>query len=146
MIGNGRFVLGRRWRLGCRVRSVLQSAAVSGCVVLAGCSRNPPPELPDPASPEADVAFVIENRRSDDVVIELLRDGQRQRLGLVTAQSKATFTHRWGALVNATRVALSIHPIGTNQRYVTENLVLRPGSEVDLTVNQALRQSVVSVF
>jgi hypothetical protein len=136
----GLTLLGRRWR------SALQGAVVVMVAALASCSRHPPPDLPDPDSPEGDVAFQIENRRSDDVVVELIRDGQRQRLGMVTAQNRSTYTLRWQQVSNASRVALSIHPIGSNSRYITESLLLRPGSEVELTVNQVLRQSVLSVY
>lgn len=140
MIHAGLTLLGRRWR------SALQGAVVVVVAALASCSRQPPPDLPDPDSPEGDVAFQIENRRSDDVVVELIRDGQRQRLGLVTAQNRSTYTLRWRQVANASRVVLSIHPIGSNSRYITESLLLRPGSEVELTVNQVLRQSVLSVY
>src|SRR3954463_13356874 len=101
----GLTLLGRRWR------SALQGAMVVSLAALASCSRNPPPDLPDPESPEGDVAFVVENRRSDDVVVELIRDGQRQRLGMVTAQNRSAFTVRWRQVGNASRLALSVHPI-----------------------------------
>jgi hypothetical protein len=140
MIHAGPTLLGRRWR------SALQGAVVVMVAALASCSRHPPADLPDPESPEGDVAFQIENRRSDDVVVELIRDGQRQRLGMVTAQNRSTYTLRWRQVANASRVVLSIHPIGSNSRYITESLLLRPGSEVELTVNQVLRQSVLSVY
>jgi hypothetical protein len=140
MIHAGLTLLGRRWR------SALQGAVVVVVAALASCSRHPPPDLPDPDSPDGDVAFQIENRRSDDVVVELIRDGQRQRLGMVTAQNRSTYTLRWRQVGNASRVVLSIHPIGSNSRYITESLLLRPGSEVELTVNQVLRQSVLSVY
>ncbi len=136
----------RRWASGRPRRSVLRATAALALTLLAACSKNPPPDLPDPNSPEGDVVFMVENRRSDDVVVELVRDGQRQRLGLVTAQSKTAFTAPWSRVLNASRVALLLHPIGSSARYVTENLILRPGSEVELTVNQSLRQSVVSVY
>jgi hypothetical protein len=140
MIRAGLTLLGRRWR------SALQGAVVVIVAALASCSRHPPPDIPDPDSPDGDVAFLIENRRSDDVVVELLRDGQRQRLGLVTAQNRSTFTMRWRQISNSSRLMLSVHPIGSNSRYVTETLLLRPGSEVELTVNQVLRQSILSIY
>jgi hypothetical protein len=127
-------------------QSRLYRLAVPTLLVLASCSKNPPPDLPDPNSPDADVVFAVENRRSDDVVVELYRDGQKQRLGMVTAQNEQAFTLSWDRLVNTSRVVLAVHPIGTTLRYASENLVLRPGSQVELTVNQVLRQSTVSVY
>jgi hypothetical protein len=136
----GLMLFGRRWRY------ALQGAMVVVLAALASCSRPQPEDLPDPESPEGDVAFVVENRRSDDVVVELIRDGQRQRLGMVTAQNRSAFTVHWRQVSNSSRLVLSVHPIGSNSRYITETLLLRPGSEVELTVNQVLRQSTVSVY
>lgn len=140
MTRTGLRLFGRRWR------SALQGAMVLALASLAGCSKHPPEDLPDPESPEGDVVFVVENRRSDDVVVELVRDGQRQRLGTVTAQNRSTFTARWRQVSNSSRLVLAVHPIGSNSRYITETLLLRPGSEVELTVNQVLRQSTISVY
>lgn len=140
MTRTGLMLFGRRWRC------ALQGAMVVILAALASCSRHPPEDLPDPESPEGDVAFVVENRRSDDVVVELIRDGQRQRLGMVTAQNRSVFAMRWRQVANASRLVLAVHPIGSNSRYITETLLLRPGSEVELTVTQALRQSILSVY
>ncbi|HET7598710.1 MAG TPA: hypothetical protein VFK09_00360 [Gemmatimonadales bacterium] len=129
-----------------RRSAALRIAAVLLAVALAACSKNPPPDEPEPGSPDADIVVIVENRRSDDALVEIVRDGQRQRLGLITAQNTSSFVVPWARLVNASRVVLTVHPIGTNERYVSDNLVMRPGSEVSLTVNQILRQSYVSVY
>jgi hypothetical protein len=128
------------------LRAALRSTAAFLFVAAAACSKNPPPDMPEPGSPEADVAVIVDNRRSDDALVEMVRDGQRQRLGLVTAGKTGTFVVPWARAVNASRLVLTVHPIGTNERYVSDNLVLRPGSEVSLTVNQILRQSYVSIY
>jgi hypothetical protein len=129
-----------------RRSAALRIAAVLLAVALAACSKNPPPDEPEPGSPDADIVVIVENRRSDDALVEIVRDVQRQRLGLITAQNTSSFVVPWARLVNASRVVLTVHPIGTNERYVSDNLVMRPGSEVSLTVNQILRQSYVSVY
>jgi hypothetical protein len=43
-------------------------------------------------------------------------------------------------------LALLVSPIGGARGYVTETLVLRPGSEVGLTVAPLIRQSTVWVY
>jgi hypothetical protein len=114
-------------------------------LALTGCAKNPPPD-PDPSSPEADIVIIVQNRRIDDIVTYLVRDGRRERLGLVTAQADQSFSVRYWRVANAIRLALAVSPIAGNQRYVTEQLILRPGSEVSLTVTPVLRQSFLQVY
>jgi hypothetical protein len=115
-------------------------------LALAGCASNPPSRAPEPWSPEAAITVSTENNRSDDVVVSLVRDGQRERLGLVTAQSRTSFLLPYGRVANSGRLALLVSPIGRARGYVTENLVVRPGSEVGLTVAPVIRQSTVWVY
>jgi len=115
-------------------------------LALAGCAGHSPSPSPEPWSPEAAITVSTENNRSDDVVVSLVRDGQRERLGLVTAQSRTSFLLPYGRVANSGRLALLVSPIGRARGYVTENLVLRPGSEVGLTVAPVIRQSTVWVY
>jgi hypothetical protein len=115
-------------------------------LAVAGCVSNPPSPSPEPWSPDAAVTVSTENHRFDDVVVSLVRDGQRERLGLVTAQSRTSFLLPYGRVANSGRLALLVSPIGRGRGYVTENLVLRPGSEVGLTVAPVIRQSTVWVY
>jgi hypothetical protein len=115
-------------------------------LVLVGCAGNTPNPSPEPWSPDATIIVSAENRRSDDVVVSLVRNGHRERLGLVTAQSKTSFSLPYGRLGNSAPLALLVSPIGGARGYLTENLPLRPGSEVSLTVTPLIRQTWVSVY
>jgi len=75
-----------------------------------------------------------------------VHNGQRERLGLVTAQSKTSFSVSYGRVGNSSPLALLVSPIGSRRGYVTERLLLRPGSEVALTVTPLIRQTSVSVY
>ena len=115
-------------------------------LALAGCAGHPPSPSPEPWSPDATITISADNRRFDDVVVSLVRNGQRERLGLVTAQSKTSFSVSYGRVGNSSPLALLVSPIGSRRGYVTERLLLRPGSEVALTVTPLIRQTSVSVY
>lgn len=115
-------------------------------LALAGCAGNTPNISPEPWSPDATLTVSAENRRSDDVVVSLVQNGHRERLGLVTAQSKASFSLPYGRLGNSAPVALLVRPIGGARAYLTEQLLLRPGSEISLTVTPLIRQTYVWVY
>ena len=115
-------------------------------LALAGCAGTTPNPSPEPWSPDAAIIVSAENRRSDDVVVSLVQNGHRERLGLVTAQSKTSFSLPYGRVGNSAPLALLVSPIGGARGYVTESLLLRPGSEVSLTVTPLIRQTYVSVY
>jgi hypothetical protein len=115
-------------------------------LALLGCAGHSPSPAPEPWSPEAAITISVENRRWDDVVVSLLRDGRSERLGLLVAQSKTSFSLPYIRIENAGPLALLVSPIGGARSYVTERLLLRPGSEVALTVVPLIRQSWVSVY
>lgn len=115
-------------------------------MVLAGCGANRETTNVEPLASTDPVTVQTENRRSDDVVVTLLRDGVRQRLGLVAAQTSETFEVPWSGVVNAGRVRLIATPIASRRSFVSEQLILRPGSEVTVSVTPALGQSAVRVY
>jgi hypothetical protein len=120
--------------------------SVVALIVLAGCGANPAAETVEPAASTDPVTVLTENRRSDDVVVSLVRDGVRQRLGLVAAQTRGTFEVPWTGVANAGRVRVVATPIAGRRSFVSEQLVLRPGSEVTISVTPALGQSAVQVY
>ena len=120
--------------------------AVMALAVLAGCGRNPEAATVDPNPEGGPVTVVAENRRTDDVVVALLRDGVPQRLGLVTAQASGTFEIPWSGVSHAGRIRLVATPLAGRRRFVSDQLVLRPGSEVVVSVTPLLGQSAVRVY
>ena len=73
-------------------------------------------------------------------------NGVRQRLGTVTSQSSSTFEVNWGQIGPAGRFSLIVSPIGGRGAYRSGALILRPGSEVSLTVAPVLRNSTTEVY
>jgi hypothetical protein len=118
---------------------------VLALLLLAGCGANRESDNVQPIA-SGPVTVVAENRRSDDVVVSLVRDGLRQRLGLVTAQTTGDFQIPWSQVSNGGRVRLIATPIAGRRSFVSDQLVLRPGSEVNLSVTPLLGQSMVMVY
>lgn len=122
------------------VRTVLALAALSGC----GANREA--EDVQPIAATGPVTVVAENRRTDDVVVSIVRDGLRQRLGLVAAQATGDFQIPWSQVSNSGRVRVVATPIAGRRSFVSEALVLRPGSEVSVSLTPLLSQSMVRVY
>jgi hypothetical protein len=115
-------------------------------IAFAGCGANRETGNVAPLGPGDPVTVLTENRRSDDVVVSLVRDGIRQRLGLVAAQTSGSFEVPWTGVANAGRVRVVATPIAGRRSFVSEQLLLRPGSEVTISVTPALGQSAVRVY
>lgn len=115
-------------------------------IAFAGCGVNRETGTVGPIAPGDPVTVLTENRRSDDVVVSLVRDGIRQRLGLVAAQTSGSFEVPWTGVANAGRVRVVATPIAGRRSFVSEQLLLRPGSEVTIAVTPALGQSAVRVY
>jgi hypothetical protein len=114
--------------------------------MLAGCGAKHEAATVEPLASTDPVTVVTENRRSDDIVVALVRDGVRQRLGLVAAQTNETFAVPWTGVANAGRVRLVATPIAARRSFVSEQLLLRPGSEVVLSITPALGPSAIRVY
>ncbi|HEX2449548.1 MAG TPA: hypothetical protein VHJ69_00325 [Gemmatimonadales bacterium] len=119
---------------------------VMALLVLAACGANRESADVEPMAATGPVSVVAENRRTDDVVVSLVRDGLRQRLGLVPAQTTGDFQIPWSQVSNGGRVRLIATPIAGRRSFVSESLVLRPGSEVNLSLTPLLGQSFVRVY
>lgn len=114
--------------------------------VLTACGANREPGNVEPTTLAGPVTVQAENRRIDDVVVTLVRDGVPQRLGLVTAQTRGTFQVPWAGVANAGRVRLVARPVAGRRAFVSEQLLLRPGSEVSVSLTPVLGQSAIRVY
>ena len=96
-----------------------------------------------PAATDA-VTVSVQNNNWQDVDVYALRNGQRVRLGSVTAT-------RTGVFVLSQAVALSpdlriqIHPLAATRDFVSQKLVVNPGDVVEVYVVNALAQSTVVI-
>lgn len=100
------------------------------------------------AALESDSVYVtVKNQYRLDVNVYALYGGgsSRQFLGIVTSWNSRDFGVR-GALAVSTRFRIAADPIGSNQNYVTEEILVRMGDVVTVTVLDPLAQSYYTVY
>lgn len=76
----------------------------------------------------------VENRGFTDMVIYATNGGQRVRLGLATGTSTKTFTVPRYLTTGAGPIRFLADPIGGNRTPVSEEITVRPGDLVTLTI------------
>jgi hypothetical protein len=122
-------------------RFVLLSLAT---LSLAGCNR-PPPD-PRVGAPRGEIAIRVANRSVSDLVIDLLEDGLRTRLGTAYGGMTAVFFVPWERVHGSGTLQLLADPVGSSQVVVTDRLSVRPGSMVVWTIEPVLAQSSAAVY
>ena len=96
-----------------------------------------------PASTDA-VTVAVQNSNWQDVDVYALRNGQRIRLGNVTATRTGVFTLD-RSLALSPDLRILIHPLAAPRDFVSQRLVVSPGDVVEVTVMNALNQSSVVI-
>ncbi len=71
--------------------------------------------------------------------------GGRQWLGVVTSWNSRDFSVA-GTLAEARRFRIFVDPIGSNRHYVTDDIIIRKGDVVEVTVLDPLAQSYYTVY
>jgi hypothetical protein len=92
------------------------------------------------------VPLSVDNHNWLDVVIYVVHDGQRTRLGLATASSSATFSLPLYFLGQGREVHLLGDPVGGHGSVTTETIVVQPGQSIVWTLETDLKRSYVGVF
>jgi hypothetical protein len=116
-------------------------AAVAGCRS-KGAKTSPEPEA-DPNSP---VVVEVENHYHGDVVIYLMQGSHRERLGMVTALSTASFSFPWSRLQMSGSNRLLAYPIAGPAAHASEPLNVQPGQSIKWTLESDLDRSSLAVY
>ena len=119
------------------MRSPLRRLSVALIVLLfaggpsGGCRPSAPPEGP---MPDAPTSVRVENRGFADMVIYVVGpSGARQRLGIATGSATTSFPLPRTMIYSGT-VRFVADPIGGQRSPVSEEINVRPGDEVVLTI------------
>src|SRR5262245_41560592 len=96
-----------------------------------------------PAATDA-VTVSVQNNNWQDVDVYALRNGQRVRLGNVTATRTGVFVLPPSVSV-APDLRIQIHPLAANRDFVSQKLIVNPGDVVEVVVVNALPQSTVVI-
>jgi hypothetical protein len=109
------------------------------------CARHGTPGNAAPSDAAAAVLLVVENHHWNDVVIHLLHDGVADRIGLARAVETSTFVIPSRKLGTGGAVRLRAHPVGAPDSFTTELLTIRPGQQIQWTLESDLTRSSVGV-
>lgn len=88
----------------------------------------------------------VENKHWLDVVVYVEHDGQRSRLGTVTAATTASFTLRPAMIGQVGEIQLIADPVGSQTTTATGTIIVKPGTHVDWTLQTDLARSSLSVY
>jgi hypothetical protein len=95
---------------------------------------------------DTEVSLEVENHNWNDVVIYLLRGGQPERLGMVTAHSTGTFVVPYRRISSSGNARLSAYPIGGGSAFNSEALLVQPGQSIKWTLETDLSRSSLVVY
>ena len=96
-----------------------------------------------PAATDAVTVSVL-NNNWQDVDVYAVRNGQRIRLGNVTATRTGVFVLPQGVAL-APDLRIQIHPLAATRDYISPKLIVNPGDVVEIVVLNALSQTSVVV-
>jgi hypothetical protein len=123
------------------MRNWLAMLMVVGMV--AGCVHR---SVSDGYQGAVDSTVHVENHHWGDVNIFLLHDGQRTRLGTVTAASDATFTIPWRIIGSAGQLQLEAHAIALPGTLDSETMSYRAGMQINWTLETNLERATLSTY
>ncbi len=98
------------------------------------------------AAPAGEVALQVTNHNFLDVVVYVLHDGQRTRVGTVTGSSSQIFYFPVRLLGQGHEIQLYGDAIGSPDFARTERLTIQPGQYIEWTLESDLRRSSVGVY
>ena len=96
--------------------------------------------------PESEIALNVTNHNYLDVVVYVVHDGQRTRVGTVSGSSATVFFLPTRLLGQGREIRLFGDAIGSDAYAVTDILVVQRGQYIEWTLETDLRRSSVGVF
>lgn len=115
-------------------------------IAVAACGGRRARHPPAPADLPSEIALHVINHHWLDVTIYVERDGERSRIGLVTAATSQTFIMP-GHMVGQSRdIVLVGEAVGSRDMVRTEVLIIKPGQMIEWTLETDLRRSSVGVY
>jgi hypothetical protein len=101
-----------------------------------------------PAPSEGNTAIPLEvtNHNWLDVVISVVHDGLRTRVGTASASSSSSFALPARLLGQGREIRLVGRPIGGASSVITETIVVQPGQYIEWTLEADLPQSSIGVY
>jgi hypothetical protein len=113
-------------------------------VALGGCAR---PRAAEELNLDASSTLNVVNHHWGDVVVYVVRDGQRQRVGTVTAAAEENFELSPSMLKGGGTIQLQAHAVGTSGAINSESINVRPGGmQITWTLESNLSRATLAVY
>jgi hypothetical protein len=119
-------------------------AAVLGTVLLVGCSGKRQAAVPP--RPVEKIAVRVTNHHFLDVVVYAVCEGQRTRIGVASGSGSTQMNVPRRLLGPGQEVQLIGDAIGSEERAVTETIIVQPGQFIELLLESRLARSSVGVY
>lgn len=117
---------------------------LASVITLGGCSRARPG---DELNLDAISTLNVVNHHWSDVDIYVVRDGQRQRVGAVTAASEENFELSPSLTKGAGTLQLQAHAVGSSGGISSEPISVRPGGmQITWTLESNLSRATLAVY
>ncbi len=119
---------------------------------VAGCASSGHGKGAGEAGPQSSqgasnaIALTVSSHHYLDVVIYVLHDGQRTRVGTATGSSSTRFSLPAHLLGLGREIQLMGHPIGSPETITTETIVVQPGQHIEWSLESQLSRSTVAVY
>lgn len=128
-----------------RATALLLPVATTACFVF-NRGHKPDEDSAISDAPESEIALNVTNHNYLDVVVYVVHDGQRTRIGTVTGSSSTVFFLPFRLLGQGREIRLFGDAIGSDAYAVTDILVVQRGQYIEWTLETDLRRSSVGVF
>ena len=129
-----------------RLHTALAALLLAGPACFVFNRGNKTPSVPTVEVAEGEIALTVTNHNYLDVVVYVLHDGVRTRVGTVTGSSSAVFFLPVRLLGLGREIQLYGDAIGNDAFARTERLIVQPGQYIEWTLETDLRRSSVGVF
>lgn len=112
-------------------------------VTAASCSRGKKSDsAPVPSGP---VSLRVENHNWVNVIVYVLHDGQRTRLGMATGSKTTDLTIPYWVVRQASTIQLIGDAVGSNDGIITDAVTVRPWMRLAWTLETDLSRSALAI-
>jgi hypothetical protein len=125
----------------------LYALLLIGAAATAGCSRHRSPTSDTlPATTDEGWSLTVVNRHWLDVSVYVMSDGQRARVGTVSATRTETYELPAHMIRSGRIIRLEANPIGATRVVRTDPLAVQQGQHVEWTLETGLERSSVAIW
>jgi hypothetical protein len=119
---------------------------VLGLAAGLACHHAKHDDQPAPDTAPVDVPLEIDNHNWLDVVVYVVHDGERDRVGIANASSQSNFVLPARMVGQGHELRLLGHPIGGTGGTITETVTVQPGQYIEWTLESDLSRSAIGVY